>query len=151
MNRAKQKHCTCKVFGCINEQYKDPTRVDLPGRLLPYSTVQKHEQQEIIYQAQKRQNNLDAIFIAATMTDRMAVDDTSMLSGQIGDGTTANLVRVKFWFKYLQMEMIANGIMMELCQGRRLQMQKGARLVNVRTLRENVDDTIIDSIEQLRQ
>jgi hypothetical protein len=151
MNRAKQKRCTYEVFNCINEQYKDPTRVDLPGRLLPHSTVQKHEQQEIIYQAQKRQNNLDAIFIAATMTDRMAVDDTSMLSGQIGDGTTANLVRVKFWFKYLQMEIIANGIMMELCQGRRLQMQKGARLVNVRTLRENVDDTIIDSIEQLRQ
>ncbi|KAG2092255.1 hypothetical protein BD769DRAFT_1395482 [Suillus cothurnatus] len=83
--RAKQKRCTCEVFGCINEQYKDPTRVDLPGRLLPHSTVQKHKQQEIIYQAQKRQNNLDAIFIAATMTDRMAVDDTSMLSGQIGD------------------------------------------------------------------
>jgi hypothetical protein len=43
MNRAKQKRCTCEVFGCINERYNDPTRVDLPGRLLPHSTVQKHE------------------------------------------------------------------------------------------------------------
>jgi hypothetical protein len=96
MKRAKQKRCTCEVFGCINERYKDPTQVDLPGRLLPYSTVQKHEQQETIHQAQKRRSNLDAVFVAATMTDGMAVDDTSMLSTQRGHGTAANLGRMKF-------------------------------------------------------
>lgn len=95
MNRAKQKRCTCEVFGCINERYKDPTRVDLPGRLLPYSTVQRHEQQETIHQAQKRRNNLDAVFVAATVTGGMAVDDiTSILPAQRqrGHGTAANFL-----------------------------------------------------------
>lgn len=51
------------------------------------------------------------------------------------------------------MKITVNGItVMQLCQGRTLQMQKRAPPLNVRsTLHENVDNMLIDDLEQLRQ
>ncbi|KAG1887885.1 hypothetical protein F4604DRAFT_1916769 [Suillus subluteus] len=85
---------------------------------------ERHEQQEVVYQAQKRQNNLDAIFVAATMTERTAVDDAILSAQTSAYGMAASLMRMKFWFKGLQMEMTVNGIMMRFCHSRKLQVQK---------------------------
>jgi 6,7-dimethyl-8-ribityllumazine synthase len=49
----------------------------------------------VIYQAQKRQDNYDAIVIAATMAEDKTVHDT-MLSAQTGRGMIDNLMQLDF-------------------------------------------------------
>ncbi|KAG1800732.1 uncharacterized protein HD556DRAFT_1304750 [Suillus plorans] len=80
------------VLGCINERHKDPaTQVERPGRLLPLPSVQVHEQQEVIHQAKKKQNNIDATFFAATFAEKLTDEDTFITGRSQHDGNAQPL------------------------------------------------------------